>query len=395
MNRYTRLAILVLAMLIVILIAFVSTDVYANFEEQDPADSTKLFDKPLCLPGLYPLDPGNCLAKGPSEVISSLFFEGFQNPIRDLPASQIDKSFGSIDALLARVNVEETLPAYIYYNLSDAVDEINPSRQIDPGYLRFVSYINRVDVEGRVYLQLRSGEWMRASPVAYTNFRGLVFSKNPANDFGWIVDETKSYLGPSFSSQQTKQTYYRTQVIQIFQTIESETVFWYRISPNEWINSLKARKVSFDPTPPNGLSIHRWISLDLSQQTMVVYEDGDIKFATLMASGLDPFFTQPGLFQIYKKLPFETMQGAFEADRSDYYYLEDVPWTMYFDQARAIHGSYWRTYFGYPQSHGCINLSPGDSNWVYQWAIEGDWVYVFDPSGKTPTNPNYYGPGAP
>jgi lipoprotein-anchoring transpeptidase ErfK/SrfK len=68
---------------------------------------------------------------------------------------------------------------------------------------------------------------------------------------------------------------------------------------------------------------------------------------------------------------------------------------MYFDQARAIHGSYWRTFFGYPQSHGCINLSPGDSNWVFQWANEGDWVYVFDPSGKTPTDPEYYGPGAP
>jgi hypothetical protein len=39
------------------------------------------------------------------------------------------------------------------------------------------------------------------------------------------------------------------------------------------------------------------------------------------------------------------MQGAFEADRSDFYYLEDVPWTMYYDQARAIHTAYWRTSF--------------------------------------------------
>jgi len=110
---------------------------------------------------------------------------------------------------------------------------------------------------------------------------------------------------------------------------------------------------------------------------------------------LDPFYTQPGVFQIYQKLDLETMQGAFEADRSDYYYLQDVPWTMYFDQARALHAAYWRTYFGYPQSHGCVNLSPGDANWLYQWAQEGDTVWVHDPSGRTPTDEDYYGPGAP
>jgi len=128
---------------------------------------------------------------------------------------------------------------------------------------------------------------------------------------------------------------------------------------------------------------------------MMVYEEGRLLFATLMASGLDPFFTQPGLFPIEKKKPLETMRGAFEADRSDFYYLEDVPWTMYFDQARALHTAYWRTFFGYPQSHGCVNLSPGDAKWIFDWAEEGDYVWVHDPSGMTPMDPTYYGPGAP
>jgi lipoprotein-anchoring transpeptidase ErfK/SrfK len=89
------------------------------------------------------------------------------------------------------------------------------------------------------------------------------------------------------------------------------------------------------------------------------------------------------------------MSGATAADRSDYYYLEDVPWTMYYDEARAFHGAYWHNSFGYPRSHGCVNLSLGDSHWLFDWAAVGDYVYVYDPSGRTPTDPSLFGSGAP
>jgi len=236
---------------------------------------------------------------------------------------------------------------------------------------------------------------MRAAPAAYTNFQGLQFFENPRNDFGWIVDQTPSYRSPAFNAELSGKEYFRENIIQVYNTVEAGGVFWYQIAPDEWVNSLKARVVSLNTTPPDGVDTNRWIELDLFQQTMLVYEDGRLLFATLMASGLEPFYTQPGLFPIYEKKPLETMQGSFEADRSDFYYLQDVPWTMYFDQARALHTAYWRTFFGYPQSHGCINLSPGDAKWVFDWAEEGDYVWVHDPSGMTPTDSNYYGPGAP
>jgi hypothetical protein len=359
---------------------------------QDNPPGSSFYSAPVCLPDLYLSDPGACLAYGPSETIADLAEMGFPYPLRDIPAAPPDASLSEINANIARINLDETEPAPLYANFEDAVAEANPTRSMAPGVLRYVSYIYRSEYEGKTYLQLASGEWLRASPVAYNKFQGLEFTKNPGNDFGWIVDEIPGYSAPSFGAPQTGNIHYRTDLVQIYQTVEAETVYWYQISPGEWVNSLKTRKVHFDPTPPAGISTDRWISLDLFQQTMVVYEGGDLKFATLMASGLEPFYTQPGTFQIYKKLLFETMTTG---DLSDFYYLQDVPWTMYFDQSRAIHGSYWRTFYGYPQSHGCINLSPGDANWVFQWANEGDWVYAFDPSGRTPTDPALYGPGAP
>ncbi|HKZ68605.1 MAG TPA: L,D-transpeptidase, partial [Anaerolineales bacterium] len=110
-------------------------------------------------------------------------------------------------------------------------------------------------------------------------------------------------------------------------------------------------------------------------------------YASLVSSGLGAWPTRPGLHTIYKKLDLTDMTGAFAADKSDYYYIEDVPWVLYFDQSISFHGTYWHDKYGFQQSHGCVNLSPKDARWLYDWAEIGTAVYVFDPSGRTPTTP--------
>jgi len=182
-------------------------------------------------------------------------------------------------------------------------------------------------------------------------------------------------------------------VIQVYDTVQAEDTEWYMIGPDQWLPWQDARHVTVDTTPPQGVTGNRWIVVNLYEQSVTVYDNRQLVFATLIASGGEPYYTRPGLFQIYEKKPLETMTGAFEASKSDYYYLEDVPWTMYFDQARALHGAYWRAWYGYPGTHGCVNLSIGDAAWLFQWAKEGDWVYVWDPSGKTPTDPSLYTAG--
>ena len=351
------------------------------------------FGLPLCQPGMP--DDGTCWLYGPAQTVAEMRQAGFPYPARDLPAAPLPQALGEMPVLVAKINLPEDEPAFIFGSFEDAVAQNNPISQVAPGSLRFITYVTRLDHEGNAFVQLATGGWLRASPAAVTDFQGLRFFTNPRNDFGWIVDQTSSYLNPSFSSQVGDRTYYREEIIQVYQAVEAEGVTWYLIAPNEWVNSSKTRIVSLNTIPPEDLSAERWIEINLLQQTLMVYEEGRLLFATLVASGVEPFYTQPGLFQIYEKLPLETMQGATEADRSDYYYLQDVPWTMYFDQARALHAAYWRTYFGYPQSHGCVNLSPGDANWLFQWAEEGDFVWVHDPSGKTPIDEDYYGPGAP
>lgn len=351
------------------------------------------FGPPLCRPGM--VEEGTCLFAGPVQTVAQMQEEGFPYPPRDLPAASPSADLIKMPVFVARINFPDNEPAPIYGSYEDAVAGENPVRQIAPGTLRYVSYVYRQDHDGKKLVQLPSGEWMRAAPAAYTDFQGLVFYENPRNDFGWIIDITESYQSPSFGAPLTGEQYYSENIVQIYNHVEVDGTTWYQIERDEWVYEQKVQVVSPNYQPPEGVEEDRWIEVDLHQQTLMVYEDGRLRFATMVATGQDPFYTRPGVFPIYEKKPLETMQGAFEADRADFYYLEDVPWTMYYDQNRALHAAYWRILFGFPQSHGCVNLSPGDAHWLFDWAEEGDDVWVHDPSGQTPTDPDFYGPGAP
>ena len=379
--------------LLLVVISLPTSTIFAQAAEKDIKPGDDYFGLPLCLPGS---SANNCLLYGPAKVVAEMKAAGFIFPPRGLPAATPPSELGILPIFVAKINSAEDQPALLYGTFEDALAGVNPTGKINRGNLRFVRYVDLAyDANGKAYVQIASGEWIRATPAAYTDFQGLEFFDNPQNSFGWIVDFAESSIAPSFSAALTGNTYYREDKIQVYETVEAEGVFWYKIAPDEWVNSQKARIVILRTTQPEGVNANRWIELDLFQQTIMAYEDGQLMFATLMASGLEPFYTKPGAFTIYEKKDFETMRGAFEADGSDFFYFEDVPWTMYYDEARAIHTAYWRTYFGYPQSHGCINLSPGDAKWLYLWADEGDYVWVHDTSGKTPTDPTFYGPGAP
>jgi hypothetical protein len=83
------------------------------------------------------------------------------------------------------------------------------------------------------------------------------------------------------------------------------------------------------------------------------------------------------------------MSGA--TGQPDFYFIENVPWVMYFDNDIALHGTYWHDAFGYRQSHGCVNLSIIDSWWLYQWSASAPngaaWVYVYSSGEYRPDLP--------
>ncbi len=350
-------------------------------------------DTALCLPGVYLEEPQDCLPLGPSEILTDLAKKGLSIPLQPLPAVKPDPNLIPLDQKYAKLNLQEGVQAAFYPNLDSAVAGINAFRFLPAGELLYIAYTHQSDVNGGHYVQVETGEWVRASPTNYSPFQGLQFIETPANNFGWILDQNSPRREPGYQADVVAETLTREQLVQVYDQVEMDNTVWYMIGLGKWVEQRYIGIVDVMDAPPDGVTNGRWIEVNLEQQTLAVYDNNQLIFATLIATGVDPYFTQPGLFQIYEKKELETMTGSFAAGKTDYYYLENVPWTMYFDQSRALHGAYWRALFGYTQSHGCVNLSVADSHWLYNWAQVGEWVYVWDPSGETPTDPAFYGQG--
>lgn len=117
----------------------------------------------------------------------------------------------------------------------------------------------------------------------------------------------------------------------------------------------------------------RWIDINLSSQTLSAFEGDTLIFSSVISSGTANHPTVTGQFRTWLKYESQTMDGR----RLGYdYYLENVPYVMYFYQDYAIHGAYWHDNFGTPMSHGCVNMNIADSQWLFNWAGLGTLVNV-------------------
>ena len=117
----------------------------------------------------------------------------------------------------------------------------------------------------------------------------------------------------------------------------------------------------------------KWIDVDLTNQTLTAYEGDALVYQTLISSGLSPNLTVTGQFRVWLRFEAQTMDGA----RLGYdYYLENVPYVMYFFEDYALHGTFWHNNFGNPMSHGCVNMETGDAGWLFDWSEMGTVVNV-------------------
>jgi len=343
---------------------------------------------PLCLPGVYAGESPGCALLGPAVVLTQQAEMAAAPVTRAQRFVPLSDDYGQNIYNYVKLNPDEK--RLIYPSLEKAMKREGDITSFTGGF-SYATYDERVYGEdGKIYYKLTTGYWLRSSStkghVEPTKFKGVLLPLGtPERKFGWVLHnyETRSKPG-YYKNFGTDNILPRYTMIEVFDEVTIDNYTYYMIAPDEWVIQTVVGLVYPSAEPPTGVENGKWIELNLFEQTMAVYENGEMVFATLTTSGSKRFFTRPGLFKITEKLEITHMQGGVEEDGSDRYYLMDVPWTMYFDERRALHGEYWHDHLGYPSSHGCANLSFADAEWMFNWAELGDWVYVWDPSGKTP-----------
>ena len=117
-----------------------------------------------------------------------------------------------------------------------------------------------------------------------------------------------------------------------------------------------------------------WIDISILGGWLVAYEAETPVFTTLISPGrgglpqpgVDPIKTAAtpnGTFRIDGKFRTATMVSSTD----DNLVHSEVMYVQNFHGAHALHGAYWHDAWGEMKSGGCVNLSPIDSLWLFDW----------------------------
>ena len=112
----------------------------------------------------------------------------------------------------------------------------------------------------------------------------------------------------------------------------------------------------------------KWIEVSLNDQKLYAWDGKRLANQFLISSGISDHQTVTGLFRIWARTASQTMNGGDRASGT-YYNLSNVQWVQYFYDEYAFHGTYWHNNFGTPMSHGCVNLTIEDAEWLFNWAF--------------------------
>jgi lipoprotein-anchoring transpeptidase ErfK/SrfK len=234
---------------------------------------------------------------------------------------------------------------------------------------------------GEVWYRIGVNRWVAAQWVRVTAPRATASDLGQAVGtvtlpFGWVVPDVlnvRAQPGVAANNPAIAQLKHYD-VRPIMKEVSASGSRWYQVGEQQWVEARQMGVARLRSRPSSIGKDALWVAVNLSQQTAVCYEGDRPVFAALTASGLPGTPTVQGIFRTWRRLETGKMSGPG-------YYIEDVTWTCYFYSGYALHTAYWHDKFGAPRSHGCLNLSPHDAWWIYQWSAKGGpnspIVYVY------------------
>ncbi len=130
-----------------------------------------------------------------------------------------------------------------------------------------------------------------------------------------------------------------------------------------WLRTADVRVATAPPAPPPEVkgADEPWVDVDLTNQVLFALRGKAVVRVFLIAAAAE---TPVGVHRVYWKLVNQTFDRQRDLNA---YYLEAVPYVIYFKDSYALHGAYWHDAFGTTETHGCVNLAPADSRWLFDF----------------------------
>ncbi len=276
---------------------------------------------------------------------------------------QIDSSYSEMKY---RYGLVDSPSARRYASLADALSGTG-NYDLLPIVPAYVAILGEETKDDRTFFQFNYG-WMESSHIQLltpSSLRGLLLTRQVDFRFGWVLADTVSTNAVGLPIQE----YHRYQVIQEVPAV-TENPGYFAVGPDEWLPLEVVALTDANLPVEAGPDTCHFIHVDLTSQVLRVYHDCSLVFTTLVSTGREPRWTFPGRFSI--QTWFEFMQLTAPSWSTSVYYQEAVPTFMGYYGDLGFHGAYWHDDFGMPVSHGCINMSPADARWLYEWAQ--DWM---------------------
>ncbi len=268
----------------------------------------------------------------------------------------------------------------IYAHPADESSGELPVRIMTKGYLGIsLDKAEPIIINGQTWYQINRNEYVRARDVMLlkpSEYQGVLVTGRAEHAFGWMISATRVSPEPGATPVQGALSLPRYSLVVVLEEQRAGAWTWYRVGEDAWIEQRRVGLVK-PAVRPAGVGVDdKWVDVNLYEQTLAAYEGDTMVYATLVSTGLPGFSTPTGLFRIWARVAQSKMSGR--DGYPDYYYLEDVPWILYFSGSVGLHGAYWHDGFGSRRSHGCVNLSPRDAKWIFDWATpvpgNGNWT---------------------
>jgi len=278
-----------------------------------------------------------------------------------------------------------------YGTLADA-EQTRPIAELQPGFAVALTRVGN-GPSGDPFGLTTKSLWLplrNLGKVRPSAFRG--YETQGKLDLGWVVASTAAVHESPGGRRKAGAQKRRFDVVPSLETrVLGKDHPWVRVAEGEWLDGHDVRFPTVATAPGEVRANERWLDVDLENQVLTAYEGARPVFVTLVSTGIGregtDTATPKGVHRVWVKLMATDMTNLENDEALRYYAMQEVPWVLFFHKGAGLHGAFWHESFGRVRSHGCVNLTPGDAQRIFEWASPRL------PAGWTAVLPTDYDPG--